>query len=141
MAKSVGAERTVRVQIDVVNPPDVTGEGLEFGLQDKDQRLHDGVMQAGGSLRFECGLQVKPGADGKPNFLGVFAHGTADDRFLYLTWKQEGQITRRIKVKLVTITWTQVEAASAGGVLEASVDGRGTASVKLLGDGWQVASA
>ena len=140
MAKSSEAERTVRIGIRVVNPPDLTSEGLEFGLQDKDQRLYAGVMQTDGSLWVECEMQVKQGADGKPNFLGAFAHGTASDRFLYLTWKKEGRITQRIKVKLASITWAQVEAASVGGVLIASVDGRGVASVKLLGEGWQVAT-
>ncbi len=138
MAKNSGAERTVRVRIGVVNPPDVTGAGLEFGLQDKDQRLYDGVMQADGSLRFECELQVRQGADQKPNFLGAFAHGTPADRFLYLTTKQEGRITRRIKVKLATATWGQIEALRYGDVIQAMIDGRGVASVPLLGGGWQV---
>ena len=138
MAKATDVERVIRVRIIVVNPPDMSEAGDEFGLQDKDQRLYPGVAQADGSLHFECELRVKQGADGKPNFLGGFAQGSADDRFLYLTTKWQGQIQSRIKVKLGTITWAQVEAAGASGALEASIDGRGAASVKLLGEGWQV---
>ena len=140
MAQTSEVERTVHVRINCVNPPDLSvNEALEFGLQDKDQRLYPGSAQSDGSLRFECDLRVRRAPDDPPNFLGAFAHGTPDDRFLYLTWKKKGQIMRRIKIKLATITWVQVEQASQSGRLEASVDGRGAASVPLLGDGWQVA--
>ena len=138
MAKRSEVERTVQMRIDVVNPPGLVGEGVEFGLQDKNQRLYPGVPQSEGSLRFECELRVRQGAGRAPNFLGTFAHGTADDRFLYLTTKKEGQITRRIKIKLATVTWAQIEASRQGDVLQAMIDGRGAASVKLLGAGWQV---
>ena len=141
MTKSAGAERVVRVRIAVVNPPDLADAGLEFGLQDKDQRLYPGVVQADGSLRFECQLRVTKGTNDKPNFLGVFAHGTAADRFLYLTWKKEGQITQRIKVKLATATWVQIESLRQGDVMQAMIDGNGVASVPLLGGGWQIVSA
>ena len=139
MAKPSAEQRTIRVRINVLNPPDLSGnEALEFGLQDKDQRLYSGTPQADGSLRFECDLQVKAGTEDKPNFLGAFAHGTADDRFLYLTWKNEGQIQRRIKIKLASITWAQIDALRYGDMIEAMIDGYGAGSVPLLREGWQV---
>jgi len=141
MAKTSQAERVVRVRIICVELPELSGDGVEFGLQDKDQRLYPGTPQADRSLRFECDLRVKQEADGKPNFLGAFAHGTPEDRFLYLTLKQDGQITRRIKIKLVTATWGQIESLRYGDVMQAMIDGRSTGSVPLLGKGWQVISS
>jgi hypothetical protein len=124
-------ERAIRLRVRCVNPP----AGV-FGLQDKERRLSAGQPQPDGSLVFECELWAKRAADGKANFLGVFAHGTPTDRFLYLTLlnadTDQAEIVKRIKVKLPLITWEQIEQ---GGVLQATVDGRGAASVKLL-EGW-----
>jgi hypothetical protein len=141
MAKTSEGERTVRVRINYVNPPHLADKTMEFGLQDKDRRLYPSAPQADGSLRFECDLRVRRAEDGKPNFLGTFPHGTPTDRFLYVTMKQQGAIQWRSKIKLASITWAQVEQASEGGLLEASVERRGTASAPLLGAGWQVVSS
>lgn len=131
MPTSSAEERAVRLQIRCINPP----AGV-FGLQDKDRRLSAGQPQPDGALLFECTLQAKRAANGTPNFLGAFAHGTPTDRFLYLTLLRDdtdqAEIVKRIKVKLSSITWDQIEQ---GGVLQATVDGRGAASVKLL-EGW-----
>jgi hypothetical protein len=129
MANESNEERAVRLRVRCVNPP----AGV-FGLQDKDRRLTVGQPQPDGALVFECEVRAKRADDGTPNFLGTFAHGTPTDRFLYLTLLNGDStaIVKRIKVKLGAITWAQVES---GGVLQASVDGRGAASVKLL-EGW-----
>jgi hypothetical protein len=130
MPNQSAEERAVRLQVRCVNPP----VGV-FGLQDKNRRLSTGQPQPDGSLVFTCELRAKRADDGTPNFLGTFAHGTSDDRFLYLTLlngdSDQAGIVKRIKVKLGSITWAQVES----GTLQATVDGRGAASVKLL-DGW-----
>jgi hypothetical protein len=131
MPNSSDKERAVRLQVRCVNPP----AGV-FGLQDKDRRLSAGQSQPDGALVFACEVRAKRAADSSPNFLGDYAHGTPTDRFLYLTLlgddTDETQIVKRIKVKLGSITWAQVES---GSVLQATVDGRGAASVKLL-EGW-----
>ena len=131
MANSLDQERGVRLRVRCVDPP----AGV-FGLQDKDRQLVKGQLKADGSLIFECEVRAKRAADGTPNFLGAFAHGTATDRFLYLMLlngdSNQAGIVKRIKVKLASITWEQVES---GSVLQATVDGRGSASVKLL-EGW-----
>jgi hypothetical protein len=125
-------QRRVRLRIICYNPP----ASVYFGVQDKDQQLHAGTPQADGSILFEFEVPVKRSDDGKPNFLGTFAHGTPADRFVYLTVKDGAeQIVRRIKVKLGSITWEQIEG---NGVIEAAVDGGRSGSVPLLGDGWQV---
>lgn len=135
------AAQTLRLQIDVLDlPQPAPNEPVQFGLQDKNGSLTPGTPQPDGSLRFECNLQVTLKGD-TPNFLGAFAHGTSQDRFLYLTWKNthSSQIIQRIKVKLVSITAAQVEAAlQSSKSLCASVSASRTGSVPLLGDGWQV---
>jgi len=119
----------------------------DFGLQDKNRDLIDGEQLPDGSLRFSCELNVKQADDGRPNFTGAFAHGSPKERFLYLTLRtledSEWRIIKRIKVHLKTITWEQVEAALSqpGAFLIAEVDGRGSASVPLLGEGWQVSNS
>lgn len=135
------AAQTLHLQIDVIDPPQLApNEPVQFGLQDKNGSLTPGTPQPDGSLRFACDLQVTLKGD-TPNFLGAFAHGTPQDRFLYLTWKNthSGQIIQRIKIKLASITAAQVEAAlQSGKSLRASVSATRTGSVPLLGEGWQV---
>lgn len=133
--------QTLHLQIDVLDPPQLEPDDpLQFGLQDKNGSLTHGTPQPNGALRFACDLQVTLKGS-TPNFLGTFAHGTPQDRFLYLTWKNmhSGQIIQRIKVKLASITAAQVEAAlESGKSLCATLDATRTGSVPLLGDGWQV---
>ena len=136
------ATNTVKVLLICENPPSYNV--AEFGLQDKNVNLSAGERLSEGRLRFVCDLQVKQANNGQPNFTGPFAHGTAQERFLYLTHKAlqngEWKIVKRIKVHLKSITAEQVAAAQAtpGAVLVAGVDGRGAASVPLLGAGWTV---
>lgn len=130
----------LHLQIDCIHPPQLAPDDpVAFGLQDKNGNLIAGTPQPDGSLRFECDIQVRLDG-GTPNFLGAFAHGTAQDRFLYLTWKNraDDQIIQRIKIKLASITAAQVEAALQGGSLHASIEATRTGSVPLLGAGWQV---
>ena len=135
------ATDTVTIHLYCENPP---GQSAEFGLQNKKQDIIVGEKLPDGRLRFSCELKVKPTDAGQPNFTGPFAHGTVQERFLYLSYRvmQNGEWkwNRRIKVHLKTITWEQVEAAQStpGAFLVAAVDGRGTASVPLLGNGWTV---
>ena len=67
-------------------------------------------------------------------------HGTPS-QFLYLGWRHAGEPTspwiKRIKIPLATITWQQIKGlARSGAVLQASVDGSGAATVRLLDNGW-----
>lgn len=130
---------TVHLRIICLNPPIV--DGAEFGLQDKTPALHRGERTADGALIFTCDLQAKPGAAGAVHFTGSFAHGTPAERFLYLSLgKLESgswNWTKRLKIPLKSISWTQVEA---DGILEAVMDGRGAATVPLSGAGWTIKS-
>jgi hypothetical protein len=65
---------------------------------------------------------------GPPNFLGPFAHGTVNDRFLYLCW---GERTAngawegfgRAKIRLSPVTWEAItRAQETGAEIEAVID-------------------
>ncbi len=115
-----------------------------FGLQDKHRDIAEAEQLADGGLAFSLQLKVKQADTGQPNFTGTYAHGTVQDRFLYLTQKvRDGKgwrILKRLKIPLKSITWEQVEAVltNPNAVLQVTVSGHGTGTVPLLGDGWTV---
>jgi Family of unknown function (DUF5990) len=107
-------------------PPE---EPLHFGLQDSKGEVHPGVEQPDGSLHFDLTLDIKPGGTAAPIFIGPFAHGPPAGRFLYLSWKREGQSAApwawRIKIPLSGIGWPEIRAAGKSDArLEANVIGR-----------------
>lgn len=63
---------------------------------------------------FSAPLRVQ-NRDGRPNFLGPFAHGTPQQRFLYLVWSTKDgdtlQMFRRAKIHLSHLTWPQIRRA------------------------------
>lgn len=122
------------------NPPATSGQ-LTFGLQDKQAHLHSGQPLADGSLSFECEADVT-WKDSTPNLNGAYIHGTPAARFLYLslgTPQGDGwQWSKRIKVSLSSLTAEQIQTAQdSQQVLQTTVDGRGAATVPLIG-GWQL---
>ena len=98
-------------------------------------------------LVFEFPISVDMSAE-QPNFLGVYAHGPKEARFIYVnSGTYAGQHhtcwSRRAKLSLMTVTKEQVEEVlNNGGRLEASFAGTGSdggptcASVK--GIEWKV---
>jgi Family of unknown function (DUF5990) len=135
-------EYTVTLQVTCQYPPLQPGD---FGLQDKDNRLSPPTSTNADAWTFECAVRVKQNEKtGMPNFLGEFTHGTAEERFLYLSLRsREGASNawlKRIKVPLKSITWEQVmEAVRHEDVkLACTVEGIKSGMVKLLGVGWQV---
>lgn len=121
------AERRVRMRLlhDGAAPVDSSGAPWVLGLQDRDDQILPGAPRPGGGLVFDFELRVKDGG-ARPNFLGPFASGPADDRFVYLSWraKDGGRYINRLKCRLCGITWDQLRGAEAGGVLTADVTGR-----------------
>jgi hypothetical protein len=104
------------------------GDAYAFGLQDTKEALHRGVTLPDGRLAFDFELRVRPGKDGRPNFLGDFASGPAGDRFVYLAWRSlpRGVWINRVKAPLGPIEWPLIEAAQAEGRrIVADVTGRG----------------
>ncbi len=133
----------IRLRVVCLNPPPIQRDGqtTAFGLQDKKGELQPGQTRQDGSLVFACDVQAKPGENDSVNFLGAFTHGTVAGRFLYLSLRyanggDQGWI-RRMKISLSGIRWAQVELAHRNHqTLEAVVDGRGAATVPLIGGGW-----
>lgn len=133
---------TLSLRIICINPPlTPTNASTEFGLQDQDGNLTLGTPQADGSLLFTCAVMIKgtPGQS-RPDFRGGFVQGTAEQAFLYLTLRTSnasatGEIVKRLKIGLNTITWEQVVQPHP---LQVVVDGRGAATVPLINGGWHV---
>ena len=121
-------EVRLRLVHDGHEPGPPLGEPLRFGLQDRIGAVHAGVATDGGALQFELLLTVK-GEDGvgPPVFGGVFAHGTPQDRFLYLGWRRLVDAAApwgwRLKIPLAGIGWAALRDAE-GGCVTADVRGR-----------------
>ncbi len=88
---------------------------VRLGIQ-RGQEVIDDVPADTSQVTFTLPLCVEQNAKtGQPNFIGPFAHGTPQERFLYLCWGEwkDGAWDgfRRAKVHLKHLTWDQVEAA------------------------------
>jgi hypothetical protein len=147
--KGAGKEdREITLRVVVLDPP----EGVVWRMQRGRHELVDPVSAAKGKLVFQADVRVGgERADGGPNFLGPFAHGRPDDRFLYVnSGMAAGQAdscwSRRAKVKLGGIGWELVEQSLADPdtVLAARFAGSARdgspacASIPLLDGGWRV---
>lgn len=141
--KLPGPTIALRIIHDNGPPPSGSCEPYEFGLQDKTGALRPGVPLGDGTVALDCELRVVL-KDGRLNFLGDFAQGPTDDRFLYLSWKRPnaapgaGVWINRVHVRLSPIRPEQVlKAQAGGGRLEASAIGRRPHDAKL--PDWRVA--
>lgn len=119
----------MRLLRDDPKPPNGDGSAVRFGLQDNKEQLHDGVLRDDGKLAFDFELRVAAAEDESqpPVFLGPFAFGRPQDRFVYLSWQRTelpGYVNR-VKARLADIGWALVhEAQESGGRLEADMSGR-----------------
>jgi hypothetical protein len=141
----MAAKHEIPIRIRVLCPPS--------GVTTKVQRGRDELLPpsevSNDALMFDFDILVDLSAE-IPNFLGEYAQGPKDVRFLYVnSGTSAGQWgscwTRRAKISLMTITREQIDAVVAGkGVLLAEYDGTGRdggptcASVK--GIEWKVVS-
>lgn len=102
----------LRLTYDGQGPAIWTPAPGAFGLQDKDGVLHVGTPGASGSTVFAFALQARPHKSGGFILTGAFAHGTPEDRFLYLGWRRaDGAFAQRLKVPLAAISQDQVDEA------------------------------
>ena len=119
----------MRLLRDDPAPPSADGSAVRFGLQDNKELLHDGVVRDDGMIAFDFELRVAAAQDetAPPVFLGPFAFGRPQDRFVYLSWQRTelpGYVNR-VKARLADIDWALVHAAQeSGGRLEADLSGR-----------------
>ena len=123
-------ERQVTLRVILENPPG----GVDFGVQEGHGNDYKTVQKqrfTKQNLRFEFPIRVKEGKNGEPNFLGSFAQGPANKRFIYLdigtyAGQTDAPWSRRLKIPLAGITWPMIEEASDGSFLiETRVPGTG----------------
>ena len=113
-------EHEITFEIVCTRLPDPQSGGrgvLHLAIQ-KDDELLEAAPVSRKRIVFRPVLRVRKHADGSPNFLGPFAHGSRTDRFIYLVWTVvEGSalVARlgRIKILLNHIEWADVERALA----------------------------
>ena len=119
-------EHQLELLIVLESPP----PGIDFGLQKGSGNNYETVQiqrSAKGNLRFEFSVRVREGKDGRPNFLGPFVQGPANERFVYIdigsyAGQTETLWARRLKIPLRGITWDQIKK---GKVLQVRVPGTG----------------
>ena len=142
-------EREIDLRIVLVAPP----PGVDFALQKgkgNDYEVDQTQRSGSTDLRFTFSLRVREGKDGGPNFLGPFAQGTAEDRFVYLdigtfAGQRDTEWSRRLKIPLRSISWELIDQLSgATKILEARVIGKGRDGGPSCGtakpfDGWIIA--
>jgi hypothetical protein len=116
LAKPAGTPISFVVRYDGVGPVHWSGGPDDFGLQDKAGLLHPGGLGADSVVSFAFSLEVKDDDAVAPNFLGDFAHGPRNDRFLYLGWRNRtGEFAQRLKLPLNAIGWDAVRRARETG--------------------------
>ena len=123
----MAADLELPLRITVVDPP----QGVRFQMQRGRSELVPPVRELRTSLRFDLTVRVGKRPAGTPNFLGPFAQGPPDARFVYvnsgtLAAQADSCWTRRAKVPLSGITWTLIDQARASGLpVETTMPGTG----------------
>lgn len=111
---------TVNILLHCTELPGASFDGrtaVRLGIQ-KGKTVVDDVPADAENAAFACPFRVERHTrTGKPNFLGPFAHGTPEERFIYLSWgEREGDawnMFRRAKIDLTDIAWPAIEQAIA----------------------------
>jgi hypothetical protein len=114
--KSTQAHVTIRLHCIDFPGRDFDGKtNIKVGPQKGDEVVDDVFGDAKqADFLFDLRVERNP-KTGKPNFLGPYAHGKPDERFLYLSWGvRVGPFFhgfRRAKVHLRHLEWATVEKA------------------------------
>jgi hypothetical protein len=120
-------KQQVSIRIRMIAPP----KGVGIGVQRGRDELLPPVDAAADDLTFEFPIEVDV-STGVPNFLGKYAQGPKDARFIYVNSGCYGGAphpiwNRRAKLSLMSITAEQVEMAARtpSACLETSFAGTG----------------
>jgi len=110
-------QHDVSIEITCTKPPLKTffGQGpVYLGIQ-KGEAVIDTEPVDARHIVFRPVLEVSQHDDGTPTFRGPFAHGPRAERFIYLSWIDQGQgkLIGRIKLHLSHIKWEDIEKAVA----------------------------
>jgi hypothetical protein len=139
------AQPTLRLRLIVVEP----APGVTIRVQQGRCDLLSPIRANDAEAVFEFDVRVGTRPNGAPNFLGDFAQGPADGRFVYLNagvlaGQADSCWERRAKIPLSITSQQVADAIERQRPLEARIQGRGRkggpvcALVPLL-DGWRVA--
>jgi len=124
--------------------------GVEYGIQ-KGKGINYETIQkqvpSSGALTFEINVDVKFDEKNNPVFIGPFAQGPPQERFIYVdigtsAGQKNTHWSRRLKIPLSGISKNLIERASTNSILITKVPGIGKdggpncATVKPF-DGWK----
>jgi len=141
MMVSAGTPIRLALVTKAVPPAVHDGMATEFGVQDKQRRLHPGSPHADGSQRFEFEVIAEQATGGLARFSGQFVHGTPAERFLYLGWRPvDGTIDgwiRRWKIPLSDLAGQIDGAIRPGDRFVGEVDRSGAEQVWLRKIEWK----
>jgi hypothetical protein len=118
MTMTMSNQQEITIQLLCRKLPGTQFEGrtaVRLGIQNGKDVIED-VPGDAQSVTFTVPLRVTGNPkNGQPNFLGPFAHGTPDQRFLYLCWgERQGEsweTFRRAKVHLSHLSWQVIDKA------------------------------
>lgn len=123
--------REVTLKIILENPT----PGVDYGLQDgkgTDFKTIQTKRGNGENLEFECSVRVKLADDNMPVFLGSYAQGPSNDRFIYIdigtfAGQKDSCWDRRLKIPLSGISPKMIQQALSDSTLkiETAVPGSG----------------
>ena len=109
-------KRIVELTIECFNLPvhDWGGHSeIWLGIQEGKEVVQEVRLPADGVV-FRADLRVAEEPSPTPNFLGPYAHGSVQDRFLYLCWgRRYGGAWvgfRRAKIPLTGLTWEMLQS-------------------------------
>lgn len=142
-------ESEIALQIILIKPtPNVV-----FGLQKGSGNDYETVQKqisTSNDLTFTFIIKVKGdrSKDKLPKLSGSFVQGSADNKFVYIdigtyAGQSDTMWSRRLKIPLTGITWTDIDSLSGNSMLQSSVPGTGRdggpncATVKPFG-GWHL---
>lgn len=142
-------ESEIALQIILIKPtPNVV-----FGLQKGSGNDYETVQKqisTSNDLTFTFTIKVKGdrSKDKLPKLSGSFVQGSADNKFVYIdigtyAGQSDTMWSRRLKIPLTGITWTDIDSLSGNSMLQSSVPGTGRdggpncATVKPFG-GWHL---
>jgi hypothetical protein len=113
------AEIEIAIEIVCTEMPGAGVSGLHLGIQ-REKAVTEIASADSKRIVFKPTLRVRRNADGSANFLGPYAQGPKDERFIYLNWaatngKVLTALVGRVKLHLSHLKWEAVAKAAERG--------------------------
>ena len=124
-------ELEIILQIILIKPTPNVVFGLQKGSGNNYETFQKQISKSN-DLTFTFPIKVKgdKSNDKPPKLSGSFVQGSSDNKFVYIDiGKSAGQSdtmwSRRLKIPLTGITWTEINALDGKSILQTSVPGTG----------------